>query len=81
MWGDTAGFPNGECDASPHLQCQDEVKSLTLAIFFRMTQKWFYYKACPPVYAKPLPFTLRINSNLLFLQVRIAHLHHIVQIL
>jgi|GEM_PF-1788649 len=46
-----------------------------------MTQKWFFNKACPPVYAKPLPFTLRINSNLLFLQVRIAHLHHIVQIL
>lgn len=81
MWGDTAGFPNGECDASPHLQCQDEVKSLTLAIFLEWLRNGFINKACPPVYAKPLPFTLRINSNLLFLQVRIAHLHHIVQIL
>lgn len=55
MWG-TAGFPNGECDASPHLQCQDEVKSLTLAIFFRMTQKWFFNKTCPPRLRKTLAF-------------------------
>lgn len=54
MWEDTAGFPNGECEASPHLQCQDEVKSLTLAIFFlEWLRNGFINKAYPPFTQNP----------------------------
>lgn len=47
MWEDTAGFPNGECEASPHLQCQDEVKSLTLAFFLEWLRNGFIIRPAP----------------------------------
>lgn len=81
MWGTRQVFLMGSA-TRPHIcNAKMRLRASPWQYFFRMTQKRFFNKTCPPVYAKPLPFTLRINSNLLFLQVRIAHLQHIVQIL